>query len=82
MAIRIPQEGDKVKAKPGYGMCDGERGVVIRTDPERASQHKCVVRWADGGEQYVESVYLDIIEKKTASYRRFPPEFRKPRSRA
>lgn len=54
--------GDQVFGRSGYGFdYEGMRGLVIGSDAPRASEHKCTVRWEDGGEDYVESKFLRII---------------------
>jgi hypothetical protein len=61
MAHRLPQPRDKVRGRKGHDFdYEGMKGVVVSTDPPRASQHKCTVLWEDGGEDYVESSMLTI----------------------
>lgn len=56
---RLPAVGDQVIGKHGYMFdYEGMRGEVVRTDPPRHSQHKCAVKWEDGGEDYVLSSML------------------------
>lgn len=67
MAHRIPAVGDTVRARTGYGLdYEGEVGTVVRSEPPRASEHRCTVRWSDGGEEPVESKYLSIVAPASA----------------
>jgi hypothetical protein len=61
MAHRIPQIGDRVKVRESNVFYAGDRGVVVASEPERASQHRCTVRFDDGGEDQVESASLTIL---------------------
>lgn len=61
MAHRLPAVGDKVVGKRGYDLdYEGVSGVVFATDEPRASEHKCSVEWADGGQTYELSSRLTI----------------------